>query len=51
MTHTEWPMTAVIQRRNAEGEWVHYSQISTVEDAEVWIAKREVPGDWRALPI
>lgn len=49
--HSEWPMTAVIEHRNAEGEWVHYSQISSVADAEVWIAKRATPADWRTHAI
>lgn len=49
--HDEWPMTAVIEHRNTEGEWKHYSQISSVADAEVWIAKRDNPADWRTHSI
>lgn len=51
MSHTEWPMTAVVEHKNAEGEWEHYSQISSVKDAEVWIAKRAQPEEWRALAL
>ena len=51
MSHTEWPMTAVVEHKNAEGEWEHYSQISSVKDAEVWIAKRPNPAEWRALAL
>jgi hypothetical protein len=51
--HDEWPMTAIIQKRDDTGEWRHYSQISTYEDAVKWIAKRPDPENWRAysLPV
>lgn len=47
--HAEWPMTAEIQFLNSEDEWVHYSEISTVEHAKAWIAKRTEPERWRAV--
>ena len=51
MSHSEWPMTAAVERLNDKGEWEHYSQISTVKDAEVWIAKRSNPAEWRAVAL
>lgn len=53
ISHDEWPMTAIIHKKDADGEWKHYSQISTCEDAWAWIAKRPDPENWRAyeLPV
>lgn len=44
-------MRAVIEKLNDEGEWKHYSQISSVADAEAWIAKRANPAEWRTHSI
>ena len=41
-------MTAQVEFLNDAGEWEHYAEISTVEHAETWIAKRAAPEKWRA---
>jgi hypothetical protein len=48
--HSEWPMRAEIDFLTDEGEWQHYAEISSVEHAEEWIAKRTDPERWRAVP-
>jgi hypothetical protein len=46
--HEEWPMNAAIMFLQDDGTWKHYAEISTVEHAEAWIAKRAAPERWKA---
>lgn len=49
--HSDWPMKAMVQKKNESGEWEDYGQIAGVNYAEVWIAKREDPSQWRVIEI
>jgi hypothetical protein len=46
----QWPLEAVIEKKNEKGEWEFAGDIRSVELGEAWIARHGLGDDHRVVP-